>query len=185
MNKPLPAGTRGALHPSINRLQCRHRRTRNPDLTRGNLRLSRIDSNQRPALSCRLLGGHPHGWNRRARPHLHHDESRPRMLGEPPHQTSFLSRGPMTDPTPVAEHQDVRARDLTTGRASWQRLRRFERLQVDGDVHVVGAPQALMTGRSALQVVDGSVALGDPVVVEPGALELTIDVGGEDEASSG
>src|SRR5690606_28484774 len=105
--------------------------------------------------------------------------------GAPP---PFLERvelplGAFTQPVEVAEHEDVGA----GGSAAFVAFRQWWQCAhggfVDGHRDVVGRPDSGAATGETLQMVNGAVDLGD--VAETGALELTVDVGGEHVHAAG
>ncbi len=117
------------------------------------------------------------------RPAAQLDDDRAELGGrtEPCPEPSVLGVGLRRVPAAVAEHQDVRPRRRAAIRASRQRRYGPHRRLVDRDLERVGREDADAAVVQALHRADGPVDLDDPVRVEPGALEMAVDVGREDE----
>ncbi len=108
-------------------------------------------------------------------PDLHDDQ---RRIGPPPlGERVELGLRTVAEPVPITEHEDVGAGETSAVRTRRQRRPGPHGLVVHLHRDVVGGPDPHATVGQALEVVDGAVHLRH--VLEPGALELAVDIGGE------
>ena len=75
------------------------------------------------------------------------------------------------------------ARETTAARACGQGIAQFAPGFVDLRYEALGRPDPVAARPEALQEVNGAMACANGSIVEPGALELSVDVAGEDRAT--
>ena len=148
------------------------------------LRLTRVDADQGGARP----GGDPfrgHAYRRhgRAGAELDDDKLRTGRFAEPGRKPPFLVGGSSGDPMPIAEHQDIRPRNRAAAWTLRQPRDRTEALLIDLDVEIVRSPDLAAAGLGALEMADRSVAFDHPFAIEPGELEVAIDIRGENETA--
>eukprot|EP01136_Pigoraptor_vietnamica_P028151 Opistho-1_new@85360 len=90
----------------------------------------------------------------------------------------------MLNPRAVSEHQDIGPGQRAAARAKRQLFAPPPtRGGIDLGQHAGGVPHEIGAGAGALEPVDGAVALEHVLLGEAGALELAVDVAGEDEGA--
>jgi len=81
----------------------------------------------------------------------------------------------------ITEHQDVGPQELSAPRTLRKRPLSLERFRIHLDLDVICIQDSHATTSGALNMVDGPMALHDPLRIETCFLEGTIDVTGEHE----
>jgi len=84
------------------------------------------------------------------------------------------------DPTPVAEHQHIRACQATAVRAGGWRVAQSALELIHIRLKAIGKPDVFAAKLEALQVVEGTVAFVDVCLVKARLLKLAIHIAGED-----
>mmetsp|Transcript_22395 Transcript_22395/g.88656 ORF Transcript_22395/g.88656 Transcript_22395/m.88656 type:complete len:344 (+) Transcript_22395:1797-2828(+) len=112
---------------------------------------------------------------------LHHD--RPLCACQPGGQPRRLGLVALARPAPVAEHQQVGPGQAAAAGAGRQRAAPAAGVFIDLGLQGLGRPRRLAAAFQALQPVQRAVAFMQRQVLEPGALELPVDIAGEHRAA--